>query len=268
MADQIDFYNPTYGDFGAAVMEQIRRETYGDDIGQNSWLTADEFRRFHEMLELTSESEILEVACGSGGPALFTAQTIGCRVTGVDINENAIAHANRLAVRRGLDTSVRFQRVDASRPLPFPPDSFTTIVCIDSINHLPDRWKVLAEWYRLLRPGGRVLFTDPIVVTGMLSNDEMSIRSSIGYFVFVPPGENERLLNDAGFELRASVDVTSNAAVISKRWYDARRERRNDLLIIENENTFEGIQRFLNVVHRLSEEKRLSRIAFLACKPL
>lgn len=268
MTEQIDFYNPTYGDFGAAVMEQIRRETYGEDIGQNSWLTADEMRRFHEMLELTSESEVLEVASGSGGPALFTAQTTGCRITGVDINEHAIAHANRMAILRALDARVRFQRVDASGTLPFAPDSFTAIICIDSINHLPDRWKVLAEWYRLLRPGGRVLFTDPIVVTGILSNDEMSIRSSIGYFVFVPPGENERFLNDAGFEVQATMDVTRNAAVVSERWYNARRDHRNDLLIIEDEDTFEGIQRFLNVVHRLSAEKRLSRIAFLARKPL
>jgi hypothetical protein len=96
----------------------------------------------------------------------------------------------------------------------------------------------------------------------------MSIRSSIGYFLFVPSGENERLLSKIGFELLSSKDVTSNEAIVSKRRYDARHNHRDDLLKIEDRNTFEGGQRFLDVVHRLSAEKRLSRIAFLARKPL
>jgi ubiquinone/menaquinone biosynthesis C-methylase UbiE len=165
MPEQIDLYNTTYSNFSSAVMEQIRRETYGDDIGQNSWLTADEFRQFFAMIDLTPQSNVLEVACGSGGPALFMARTVGCHVTGVDINENGIATANRMATAQGLNGRVRFQLIDASQALLFTDGSFDALICIDSINHLPNRSKVLGEWYRLLKPGGRVLFTDPIVVT-------------------------------------------------------------------------------------------------------
>ena len=45
-------------------------------------------------------------------------------------------------------------------------------------------------------------------------------RSSIGLYVFLPPGENERLIHEAHFYLITSADLTRNAAVISKRWYN------------------------------------------------
>ncbi len=266
MPKQVDLYHSTYGHFASGVLQEIRRETYGTDIGQNSWLTVDEFRQFFDMLAITRESNVLEVASGSGGPALFMAQMVGCQVTGVDINENGIANANNMATAQSLGVRVRFQLVDASQPLPFDDQSFHAIVCIDSINHLHNRSAVLGEWHRVLKSGGRVLFTDPIVLTGILSSDEIAIRSSIGYFLFVPFGENERLLKAAGFELLSSSDVTENEAMVSKRWHDARRDRREELLKIEDQPTFEGLQKFLDVVHRLSKEKRLSRIAFLARK--
>lgn len=267
MPEQVDLYNQTYANFATAVLEEIRRETYGEDIGQNSWLTTDEFLHFFDMLALTPESNVLEVASGSGGPALFMAQKVGCHITGVDINENGVANANKMATTQGLDDRVRFQRLDASQPLPFDDGSFDAIVCIDSINHLQNRPTVFAEWFRLLKSGGRALFTDPIVMTGILTNAEIAIRSSIGYFLFVPIGENERLLKIAGFEFLSLSDVTENEATVSKRWHAARSKRRDDLIKIEGQDTFQSLQQFLELVHRLSAEKRLSRIAYLARKP-
>lgn len=155
---------------------------------------------------------------------------------------------------------------DASHPLPFEDETFDSIVCIDAINHLPNRSKVFAEWHRVLKRKGRILFTDPIVVTGLLTNEEIAVRSSIGYFLFAPPGEDERLLEEAGFELLRCEDVTENEVKVSKRWLDARRRRRDDLIRIEGEKTFEGLQRFLEVVYKLSSERRLSRFVYVARK--
>jgi len=94
-------YDTTYGRFADELYASIRRETCGEDIGQNSWLTADELRAFCEWLELGPSSELLEVASGSGGTALFTAAKTGCRVTGVDMHATGVAAGNEAARERG-----------------------------------------------------------------------------------------------------------------------------------------------------------------------
>ena len=112
-------------------------------------------------------------------PALFMARTTGCRITALDNNENAIATANRSAQEQGLDTRVRFQHGDASFPLPFEAGLFDAVVCIDAINHLPGRLNVLKDWHRVLKAGGHILFTDPITVTGLLTNEEIAIAARL-----------------------------------------------------------------------------------------
>jgi len=63
-------------------------------------------------------------------------------------------------------------------------------------------------------------------------------------------------------------DVTDNAVLISGRWYKARERQRDALLQIEGETRFEGLQQFFAAVHRLTSERRLSRIVYLIEKPL
>ena len=99
-----------------------------------------------------------------------------------------------------------------------------------------------------------------------MTNEELALRSSIGLFVFVPRGLNEELIVKAGFKLLSQLDVTENAALVSRRWREARQRFRDDLLRIEGAESFEGVQKFLGAVHRLTAERRLSRIAYLAEK--
>lgn len=261
---EVRLYDATYGEFDLDARRRVRLETYGEDIGQNGWLTAEEWRAAIEQLAIARGSRVLDVACGSGGPALELARTTGATVVGVDVNRHAIKTARGLAQREGLAAVARYEEADAARPLPFPDGSFDAVVCIDAINHLPDRRAVLADWHRLLRPGGSVLFTDPIVVTGLLTSEEIALRASIGFFVFSLLGENERLVREAGFELVACADSTENVVAVTRRWRDARARHRSELLGDEGEVTFEGLQRFLSVAHTLARERRLSRYTLLA----
>ena len=97
MSNQVDLFNSTYGNFKEQVLTEIRRETYGEDIGQNSWITSDEYDTFYGWLQLSSRAHILEVASGSGGPAMYLARKFGCRITGIEINQEGLA-ASRQAV--------------------------------------------------------------------------------------------------------------------------------------------------------------------------
>lgn len=263
----VDLYDNVYADFASSAEAAVRRETYGEDMGQSSWLTAREWLEFADRLAIGVDSEVLEVGSGSGGPAVYLALARGCRVVGVDINEHGVRNAAALAQTRGVADQVEFRAVDASRPLPFPAGRFDAVVSNDAMCHIRERSAALRDWYRVLRPGARALFTDAMVVTGIVSHEELAIRSSIGFYLFVPPGENERLLQAAGFTVLAVEDVTRNAAEVARRWHDARQGQQEALVAREGRANFDGLQRFLECVHTLSVERRLSRFAYLAEKP-
>ncbi len=266
MAKHVDLFDITYSHFTKRVLETIRKETFGQDIGQNSWDTVEEYDRFLLWLDLQPEHHVLEVASGSGGPACYLASHLGCRVTGIDANESGVATAAQRAATLNQANRVTFAVADVNSRLPFDDDSFDAILCIDSMNHFPDRLKVFQEWRRVLRPGRRAVFTDPVVVAGPVTNDELALRSSIGLFLFVPPGVNEQLILMAGLRLLRQEDVTANAALVSGRWHQSRQHHKDALIKIEGEERFAGLQQFFAAVHRLTSEKRLLRIVYLVEK--
>jgi SAM-dependent methyltransferase len=266
--DKEQLFYSNYGRFTNALEAQVRQETFGEDIGQFGWLTADEFRRFFEWLDLIPGSDALDIACGTGGPALFMARTTGSHVAGMDISEEGIRVAKEMAQRQGMADQVEFRHGDAGQRLPFDDASFDAIICIDAINHLYNRMDVLMEWYRVLRPGGRILFTDPITVTGMITRDEMIARSgSMGLFVFTPLGVDEHLIEAAGFVEVLVEDGTPNIAMVSGNWVATRANHEADLREIEGEVEYENMQNFLTMVYKLSSERRLSRLVYVARKP-
>jgi SAM-dependent methyltransferase len=263
----VDLYDTHYGHLAAIAQTEVRRETYDEDLGQSSWITLAEAREWFRLLGLDAGSRVLEVGCGSGGVTRRLAMETGSSAVGVDINAHGIAAASAAAVREGVASRVSFQVVDAGTKLPFADASFDAIFCNDAINHLPGRAELFADWHRILKPGGRLLYTDPIVVTGPVTSEEIRVRSSIGFYLFLPAGCNERLLEQAGFVVEQVHDVTDAEAAVSARWRDARARRREALAAIEGQEGFDGLQRFLDAVWTLSRERRLSRFAYLAYKP-
>jgi cyclopropane fatty-acyl-phospholipid synthase-like methyltransferase len=257
-------YNANYGNFQTELYAQIRREAFGEDIGQNSWLTSDEQDRFLEWLDLSPGRTLLDIGCGAGGPALRIAATTGCSVFGIDVHEQAVTTASSLAAKRGLAERAEFRSIDATRPLPFSDASFDAITCIDAINHFSDRPRVVAAWARLLKVGGRLLFTDPITLTGPLTNAEIAVRSSAGVYLFVPHGYDESVLVQCGLRLLVCEDVTANMAKVAEARRAARASKSAVLREIEGVETYDGQQEFLAVAARVAREGRLSRFVYVS----
>ena len=99
-----------------------------------------------------------------------------------------------------------------------------------------------------------------------MTNDELALRSLVGLFLFVPPGINEQLIANAGFQLVQQEDVSENAALVAGRWHDSRQRHKDALVQIEGEERFEGLQRFFAAVHKLTSERRLSRVVYVVEK--
>ena len=267
MSKHVDLYS-NYGHFTEHVLSAIRKETFGEDIGQNSWLTVDEYDLFISWLNLEPQQHVIEVASGSGGPARYLAQHTQCHVTGIDANESGVETATQSLAQTNLADRVTFKVADATERLPFADNTFDGLMCIDAMNHLPNRLSVFREWQRVLRPGRRAVFTDPVLITGPVTNEELALRSSIGVFLFVPPGINEQLIGRAGFKLVRQEDVSENCASIAARWHEARQRYKEALLKIEGEERFEDLQKFFAAVHVVTSERRLSRIVYLVEKPV
>lgn len=263
----VRYYDAQYSQFATQLYAEIRAAAFGEDIGQNGWLTRDEHDMFIGWLALTPESRLLDIASGSGRTTLRIAQLTGCSVQGIDLHAQGVAAANAAAVQQNLTAQARFDVVDAAQRLPFDDAAFDALICVDAVNHLRDRSAIFREWGRVLEPGGRLVFTDPIVVTGALTNEEIAIRSSIGFFLFVSPDYNERLLAEAGFRIVEVLDRTENMAVMAGGWHAARASRATELCTIEGEETFNGQQLFLATAAQLAAEHRLSRYAFHAVRP-
>ena len=262
MTSNVDLYDSSYSNYALKLYTDIRLETYGEDYGQTGWVSTQEFHELPELLKLSSDSSVLDIGCGSGGYAVGLAKRTGCRVTGFEVNESGVKTANALAEEENVSDTVKFEKHDASRTLPYAENSFDAIYSTDVMCHVPLRKQVLENTYGLLKPGGRFVFTDALVIGGVVSNEEIATRSSVGLYFFSPPGVNEQLIEESGLTVLEARDTTENSALLSKRWHDAREKRKDALIDIEGEDNFEGVQRFLGCVHTLTSERRLLRFLY------
>lgn len=107
-----------------------------------------------DAMQVKAEELVLDAGCGSGLTACHLAKTIGCRIIGVDISPEMIEKAGVRAEKEGVSHLVEF-RVGDVYNLPFPDNSFD-LVMAESITVFLDKVKVYQEFYRILRPEGRV----------------------------------------------------------------------------------------------------------------
>ena len=108
-------YDKLYEEFDSPLWQQLRREAYGEDIGQHSWVTADELQEDISLLKLARASHFLDLGCGPGGPLTFVVGHVGCQGSGIDVSAKAIA-AGR-AQQRLLSHSHRCRYPDTRHDL-------------------------------------------------------------------------------------------------------------------------------------------------------
>lgn len=109
-----------------------------------------------EMIGDVAGLDVLDAACGTGRYALRLAEA-GARVSGIDTTEEMLAHARRKAAEGGLALDLRHADLDA---LPFEDGSFDLVLSALALCHIPDLGPAMAEFARVLRPGGRVVISD------------------------------------------------------------------------------------------------------------
>jgi SAM-dependent methyltransferase len=259
-----DGYESLYENFDSPLMRTLRREAYGEDIGQHSWVSADELRADMPRLNLSSSSRCLDLGCGPCGPLSFIVSTVGCRGVGVDLSAAAVRVGRARAASLGLDSRLSVEQGDLNEPLPFESGSFDVVVALDVVVHLRDRLSLFREASRLLCPGGRFLFTDAGLLTGSISNEEVRARSAQGFTQFVAAGWNETLLESAGFELIETENRTMSVVTNAGGRLMAMLAHRAELEQMSSVADVESQQHYLETVIELSRRGALSRVMYLS----
>jgi len=118
--------------------------------------------------DLTGKS-VLDIGCGAGGIDIALVRNHGAGyVCGLDVEDPVLTHARALVQREGLSDRIGLVKA-APGPLPFPPGSFDVVFSKDSIVHIPDKQALMAEVYRVLKPGGWFLASDWLIGTDTIS---------------------------------------------------------------------------------------------------
>lgn len=106
---------------------------------------------------------LIDIGCGAGGIDIALAREHGAGyVCGIDVEDTVLAHARRLVAKAVLTGRIGALKV-APGPLPFPPDVFDVVFSKDSIVHIPDKHSLMAEAFRVLKPGGWFLASDWLI---------------------------------------------------------------------------------------------------------
>ena len=114
------------------------------------------FHRYVLAARWCANTHTLDAACGEGYGSALLAQS-GARVTGVDISEQAIEHARH---RYGHLDGIDFHVADCTA-LPFGDAEFDRVVSFETLEHLQEHDMLLAEFRRVLKPGGFLILSSP-----------------------------------------------------------------------------------------------------------
>jgi ubiquinone/menaquinone biosynthesis C-methylase UbiE len=156
---------------------------------------------------------VLDIGSGLGGVDLILVERYNAaEVIGIDVDEQLVDAAARLASAKGMSDRVRFELVRPG-PLPFDDASFDLVFSKDAMVHIRDKGSLFREALRVLRPGGILLAADWLWAQGAETSPAVQKWLSNGplSFAFTTPAEAREAMHAAGF---ADVSVIDRRQVL------------------------------------------------------
>jgi phosphoethanolamine N-methyltransferase len=115
-------------------------------------------KQFAQKLNLRPDDKVLDVGSGLGGCACMMAQEFEANVDGLDLSSSMVVEAAARCKQKGLSEKVRFFQKDCLKLE--DADLYDAVISRDVFLHIADKERLFSNLYRVLKPGGRMLFTD------------------------------------------------------------------------------------------------------------
>ncbi|MWG34285.1 arsenite methyltransferase [Halomarina oriensis] len=171
---------------------------------------------------LNAGETVLDLGSGAGFDCFLAAQAVGPtgRVLGVDMTPEMVEKARENARRNDAET-VEF-RLGEIEHLPVADEAVDVVVSNCVVNLSPDKERVFAEAFRVLRPGGRVAISD-VVQTAPFPDDVREDPEALAACVSgaATVADLEEMLDTVGFEAVAIAPKDESASFI-REWNDSR----------------------------------------------
>lgn len=217
--------------------------------------------------EIAEGTEVIDFCAGLGGPARYLAARYGARVTGVDLNPDRVAGAAALTATVGLDDRVWVIEGDVTRT-GMSDASADVVMSQEAFLHVPDKAAAIAEAFRLLRPGGRLCFTD-WVTDGSLSDDEVDLLwRGLGAQTLQGAVAYRDMLSAAGFVVTAIDGLTAEWALVLAKRREMYTRLREEALAADMPAGDDDFYRAYVLLVDGVTERRLGGARFTARKPL
>ncbi|MGH1481912.1 MAG: class I SAM-dependent methyltransferase [Geminicoccales bacterium] len=180
----------------------------------------DEVLKIVEGLDLAGK-HLLDIGCGTGGPAMVLAKDCGAKVNGIDIESALIKRALANAKEAALDDNVSFKLVEPG-PLPFDDHSLDAVFSKDSLIHVTDKSAMFKDIKRVLKPGGILAMSDWLKGEGNEAMAALETYRQHGHldFTMATAADTESMLKAAGFADIKSLD--------RKTWYEKRARKESE----------------------------------------
>ena len=142
----------------ARIWQQVYGPEYPSWADPFSYVSVTELGRFARELHAARGQCLVDVGCGRGGPGLWVAAVTGARVTGIDLDEAALAAARHRADRAGIAGRASFRQGSFS-DTGLPDCSAQAVMSVDALLFAPGKRAAAAELAPILVPGGRLVLT-------------------------------------------------------------------------------------------------------------
>ncbi len=114
---------------------------------------------------LARDARVLDAGCGLGGSSRLLAKSFNFKITGIDLAPGFIETAERLTRWCRLDHCISYHQGSVVE-LPFEEQSFEGVLCQHILMNIPDKKTALSEFFRVLKPGGKLILHEIFKGTG------------------------------------------------------------------------------------------------------